>query len=509
MYLSNKSATTAAGACTAQPTCKSGEFEAAPARDTAPRVCREHTRCTSTEYEVRAGTRLSDRVCANTTTCTVGEFQQVAPTPASDRRCAECDGYTQYQDEAGQPMCKDAAPVCSGATGRYELSAPTPSSDRVCGDLTKCAVGVEYASVPPSEFTDRKCSMCGARCKRGEYEAVGCTADTNRECAALTECQSREFEATPATGTSDRECRPLAVCPPTHFASVQATPRSNRVCTQLSICEPGTYVLAVPTATSDRVCAPCTAGVSFATTINEQRCARCRDPRSCGPGQFATPCAEVQDAFCVLCGAGMFKVPGNNSCLPWTRCSDGTQEVAPPNAAMDRVCQVCPLGTYRAGDMLQCFPHTVCGAGESPRTDEPFTPNARRDRVCVLQPATIPPPPLPAPTPWVRPGAEFESGRETTAAAAEEENTEAAFDFEDPLVVAVLSGIAAVFICTCVWMCLCMDKPEEKRLGPLPQHHANAREAHYSKGYSVPAKGGATHFVPGAMSLNAYEETHL
>ena len=131
-YLNNPSATTAEDACGDHPVCQAGEFEFAAPTPSAPRECRAHSSCPpGTAFEVRDGTLFKDRVCAKLTECGVGEFEQAAPTATSDRRCVECNGNTEYQDEAGQGTCKTTA-TCDVAKDQYEMIAPTSSSNRQC-----------------------------------------------------------------------------------------------------------------------------------------------------------------------------------------------------------------------------------------------------------------------------------------------------------------------------------------------------------------------------------------
>jgi hypothetical protein len=62
----------------------------------------------------------------------------------------------------------------------YQSAAATQSSVHVCSPLTDCA-GTQWASTPPSAYSDRGCSALTV-CKAGEVEMYAPTATTDRSC---------------------------------------------------------------------------------------------------------------------------------------------------------------------------------------------------------------------------------------------------------------------------------------------------------------------------------------
>ena len=401
------------GGCTACSTCKiATEYEADSCTGTTDTVCKQqrpecdctthfesvapgpfnNRECTSlsqcdrgSQHEIREPTCTLDRVCSNTTVCVPGQYELKRPTLTSNRQCVECDGETEYQNEANQPACKPMAQCTAGV--EFEIPG-TKSTNRVCVSLTLCASN-EYEAAAPGAFNNRQCKQCRGKCKQVgvEFEEAACTQKGDRVCTKVTACNRYSFQTEGPTQTSDRSCSPHTKCSREEYMQSSGSQWSDAVCSPYTDCNPGTYELMAPTATSDRECRGCNYGAGFSAGTNAKACTECAPmTKVCGPGQLLSPCTEVLDRECRECPSGTFLLPDKSGCKEWSwPCDIGQWESLEPTAVYDRGCTECSPGTFRDDAMPAnggCALHTAC---VSPNVEIKGKPgSAAEDRACTV-----------------------------------------------------------------------------------------------------------------------------
>ena len=100
--------------------------------------------------------------------CAPGEYEAVAPSIHNRNECKKC-AAGQFQDQAGQPTCKDCPPgtsrtfyqdanACTRCADGWHQAAPGRSK---CEKNTVC-VAAAYEMAPPTLSSDRICSAAVA-----------------------------------------------------------------------------------------------------------------------------------------------------------------------------------------------------------------------------------------------------------------------------------------------------------------------------------------------------------
>ena len=163
---------TADRVCQQHTPCETGlEFESARGTNEADRQCQAVKDCAdeaTPSYRVTPATADRDTICRALTVCGAGTHERTAPGKARDRGCRGCDGYQQYQDEAGQKQCK---PVTKCTAGEFVDTAATPSSDNVCKAITVC---VASRSISPPHGSQSDFVWPSARTPHGGASYVWC-----------------------------------------------------------------------------------------------------------------------------------------------------------------------------------------------------------------------------------------------------------------------------------------------------------------------------------------------
>lgn len=420
--------------------CPDGQYQAMPANGTRDRVCLPWTKCNSstefieiagtrdanqickpvrvcandTEFEVLAPTSTSDRVCSNLRTCDVGSREITPPTSTSDRVCVECNGKSEYQDVAGQSLCK-LMTVCDPVEQYQVPGSGSRAADRPCLGLTAVPLG-SYEVQPPTPTTDRKVEPCST-CSVTEYEVRACSPGTNRQCREVSApCDGRSrFEMSPPTRTSDRVCKLHSRCKVNEWMAAPGDNISDTKCRPFSDCLAGTFVSGPASPISDRECTECARGKDFSTKRNEGYCTPCT---RCfrGQGQL-TACTAISDTVCTDCWPGNYSLqlkegqplickacPSETfapfermgDCIPAQTCDRaGFEEAVPPTASTDRVCRECLPGFYRTTKMAlvapgtSCQPHTNCTEPGYIRDPASPLPSTIFDRVCKAVEAAV------------------------------------------------------------------------------------------------------------------------
>ena len=113
---------------------------------------------------------------------------------------------------------------------------------------------------------------------------------------------------------------------------------------------PGMLAVAAATSSSDRVCSPCSS-VQFQNETNQPSCklipagfyrVSSSSIAPCEPGTF---CANGQSSRCTL-GETFQDLPGQSTCKPVTRCTQGQRAVLQPSLTQNAQCVPCPANTY-------------------------------------------------------------------------------------------------------------------------------------------------------------------
>eukprot|EP00049_Salpingoeca_infusionum_P000264 m.38586 g.38586 ORF g.38586 m.38586 type:complete len:1811 (+) comp10206_c0_seq2:341-5773(+) len=236
----------------------------------------------------------------------------------------DCDGITEYQDEAGQVTCKTVSPVCQA--GFRQTAAPTKTSDRAC---VACNGITEYQDVPDQTTCKAMTSVCSA----GTYESVTPSSSVDRVCTA---CDGPgEYQDT----AGQTSCKTVA-----------------------AECTAGFYQSVAPTTTNDRVCTACDGSTEYQDAADQTSCKPMTVPCVAGNFESVQPSAS-NDRECTACnGVDEYQnLDDQSACKEVTECINGQEVVTDPTATSDRVCRACPLGFFD-DDSDPATPCTSCSA---------------------------------------------------------------------------------------------------------------------------------------------------
>ena len=426
-YLSAAGSKTADSECAALATCRRNQWivyqpDVLLVGDgrVANRICADCTVCNNTEQALSVCTKSTDTICSGcgktcspayiankggTSIVNWGQFETSAcGTDSGDgdiaRKCQACTPCN-YPKEYVRTLCTGADDtVCADSTAcnfsdEFELSPPQGTEDRVCVPVTICGDG-EGESVPPTETSDRECTLCVAgssfidvtsspstvkckavsACAAGFEESAAPTAVSDRQCTPCADgtfkggsggtaciawptCNTGEYETAPGTTLSKPEC---ASCDGT--SGYQDEPGSQQ-CKPIIDCIPGTYAWGEPSAYRNRECKPCPLG-RYQPRTNAPVCL---EKSTCGIGHHMVDYGNAEtDTACSPCTKPNYKdVVGNDAeCLAPTDCPMGHEEVLSSTAAADRVCKQCAKGKFSFGGAgpVKCQPLLKCGVGE-------------------------------------------------------------------------------------------------------------------------------------------------
>ena len=271
--------------------------------------CLPLTECTSTEHAERPGTRTSDRVCSITTTCTSTEFEVSGPTATSDRECRTCRECDENSHEVSACTATEdrGCQVCSACPRglSFQIGTCLDTGGENCATCTLCGPH-QIAEAPCSADADTVCVDCEG-CPLGSWSINTCTAVRDGTCVAChPECATGEgeFEAVPCTAATDRRCGVCSVgCRPDQYET-PCNATNDLVCHDPTVCALGTeYEVRPPTVSTDRICLS------------------------------LTPC-NFEEQYIVQQPSAFT----DYVCSPLTVCADGTTETTAPSPTSDRTC---------------------------------------------------------------------------------------------------------------------------------------------------------------------------
>lgn len=356
--------------------------------------CSACTQCEEGEYEVSPCTATADRVCAACTslpTCDSGMHRMCASGSKTDcEACAKCDTDGEYRIGCGglsEGSC-EACQGCEAGQVREECGlAASPMSVGHCEDCGPCEDGEFRANcVYLSEGQCRVCQACGDSqwlegcggeqpgickectiCSADEYEAVPCTAHTNRvchSCSDLPPCGIGHYMSPCGHGV-EGQCIACSSCDEGQYLD-GCHDSSQGTCATCGSCDVGQYRAHCPGDTGMEPgqcvdCAACEVGY-FRTSCGGMAEGECEKCHTCPEGSYRDGCSLLEPGQCVSCGqcgADQYR----------TGCT-GIEEGACAQ------CEKCPAGQFKTGcgglEEGSCGTCATCGAKEftmTPCTD--------------------------------------------------------------------------------------------------------------------------------------------
>jgi len=410
------------GTCSS--TCPSGSFMQST---NGVSRCVPCTSCGAGTFQLSACTPTQDTNCRTWASCLVGQMQSVAPTLTSDRQCVRCNVPTEYQDLAGQIICK---PTTDCQPGQYVSNTPTASTDRSCllcrngtaqsalnqGSCLACATG-QYQSQPGQPG----CLNCPADSYQSAQGASACLpvsagyyrsndGSSRLACSPGYSCPGGATPPQPCDGVSffqdlplSVSCKPVSLCAAGLYQIIAPSPINNRncsncpagsfnnqggntltACTPFSVCGVGVYQSFNGSRTSDIACAQCSSN----TYQDETGTFKCKPVGQCLPGSSQiVPPSPATNRVCQSCVVGVNYQDQTNalSCTGVSNCQPGAYQTRPPSLTSDTGCAPCPNNQYQnEAGLPSCKPLSVCQPGQY--MSVPASPSS--DRTCTACPAS-------------------------------------------------------------------------------------------------------------------------
>lgn len=197
--------------------------------------------------------------------CSDAEFESTACTPASNRACSLCSALS-----------------CPTGQHRAGCGSGDPPGEGACLACRAACSATEYEAVPCTASSDRECSPCDARERPPGTHLVGCGLGLPGEfLACRAECAATEFETQGCGVFSDRACAACAEQP----------------------CSPGAYLAGCGSGLAGN-CSACTNcnATQFesarCTTAHDRACGECSG-HACGAGDVRVGCGRAFPGFCV------------------------------------------------------------------------------------------------------------------------------------------------------------------------------------------------------------------
>ena len=354
------------GECTACSVCAGGQFETGACTATTDRTC---SMCSVTScmpgllFIGCPGTEIVDNsACIN---CPEGTYHE-----PNTNTCVECVACTRHQF---------ISTVCAGAQDTVCSACAFPSCPEdkiiaVClgdelSDISSCTdpdPGFYVAMNAPSE--------CEAACEAGDYEAVACTALTDRECerCQFVVCGDGLVLQNECTGVETEDVTACVQCPTGSY-------ERDDVCVACDVCVADEYIVSECTSLTNRSCRACTwnsvMGCASGRELSECDGTTREDVSSCGLCPPNTYELSGVCTACTACGAHQFI---STECTPTsnrvcTACANGAAGCAAGErhtqclTGMDVVdvsrCTACPSGTYLDLANNMCEECTACARG--------------------------------------------------------------------------------------------------------------------------------------------------
>lgn len=166
-----------------------------------------HEECDAlTEFESIAPTRVNDRVCESIVTCVPGQFvvEDLDVDELSNRVCHDC-GQGEYSDTDNSPTCTSCILGVSYQAGQGRTS---------CHPVRTCSPG-QHVSSNPTLLSNRQCSACPPGWISAVENAIACSpcdgqtgyaAADQTKCTPVTRCHPGERVLVPPSQSSDRLC---------------------------------------------------------------------------------------------------------------------------------------------------------------------------------------------------------------------------------------------------------------------------------------------------------------